>query len=455
MTKLPPQFIERMKKLLGDELSSFLKSYEQKSKKGIRINTLRCTKEQFIKLSPFELFDNDCTTNSDSGFVVKDEADCGKHPYHMAGAYYIQEPSAMSAIDAIADMDLENMRILDLCAAPGGKTGAAAALMNGTGIIVSNEIVAKRAQELAKNIERLGITNAVATNCRPDVIAKKLPGYFDIVIVDAPCSGEGMFRKNPDAVLEWSPEHVSACANRQLAILDSAAECVKYGGYILYSTCTFSVEENEQTAEKFCNKYGFEIVKQKRIYPHSSCGEGHFVCLMKRNDIVSCITDDFKNKSNYNNARETKNSKQKSEYKKCNDKLWLEFVKDNFLQNPEQTAYISDAGKVILASEEMLEIARDLPCISCGVLAGYVKKGYFEPSHTLFMASSCGKVRLTVDFSPNSDELSSFLHGESVISPFSEKEKGYCLITTDGFPLGFCKVSDGMLKNKLPKGIRK
>ena len=352
----------------------------------------------------------------------------------------MQEPSAMKSAGTLCDYPFsEDTKVLDMCAAPGGKTGQVAAYMQGRGIIVSNEIVTQRAAELAKNVERLGITNAVITNSHPEKIAQHLPQYFDIVIVDAPCSGEGMFRKNPAAVTEWSPEHVKSCAARQEAILDTAAKCVKKGGIIVYSTCTFSEQENELTTRKFAKEHDFDIVESERLYPHKCCGEGHFVCVMKCNSDTT--------------VKNGKKDNIKSDYSVCKDKMYNEFIKDTFVTPPAMTAYMNDSGKVILANEEMLRIAKCLQAKSCGVHVGYVKN-FFDPSHTLFMASGIGAFRLQADFECTSDKINAFLHGESIESPFDEKEKGYCLVSCNGLPIGFAKVVDGMLKNKLPKGLR-
>ena len=442
---LPPAFTARMREMLGAEYDAFIASYDEPPRRALRVNTLRKSVSEFLSLAPSswglistEIHPDGLIIGSEDG-----EREAGRHPYHAAGAYYMQEPSAMSVAAQLLDYDFGvNSTVLDMCAAPGGKTGAIAALMKGRGIIVANEIVKNRASELARNVERLGITNAVVTNTSPDKIADALPAYFDIVVVDAPCSGEGMFRKNPSACDEWSPEHVRSCAVRQMLILKSAALCVKPGGLLLYSTCTFSREENEDTVKSFAAECGFEILRTERLYPHSSDGEGHFVCVM-RNSAGNVFVK----------AKKEKNA-QKPLYVPCKSRVFADFMRDTFEKAPDFPAYIGQGGRVILCSPEMLDIAQKLPCVSCGVEAGYDKGGFFQPSHALFCAAFDCKYRLGIDFAPDDERLAAFMVGEEIKSPLPEGESGFCRISTDGFPVGFCKVTGGMLKNKLPKGLR-
>ena len=234
-------FLLRMKSLLGDEFDEFLKFYNSDDFiKGLRVNTLKCLPEKLCSLLDFELKK---TPFCDEGFYIpSDVKSIGNNPLHHAGAFYVQEPSATSAVTML-DVH-EGDYVLDLCAAPGGKSTQIGAKLNGTGLLWSNEIVRSRANILLSNIERMGISNAVVSNCRPDELCKRLENRFDRILVDAPCSGEGMFRKN-DAEREWSIEHVKSCAARQLLILNSAKDALKNGGYMVYSTCTFSKEENE------------------------------------------------------------------------------------------------------------------------------------------------------------------------------------------------------------------
>ena len=445
MIKLPEKYKERMKVQLGESFDDYLAAMEKPPVRGLRTNTLKISPGRLCSLVP-KAWGLQASTLCREGFIIgaDGEKEAGKHPYHAAGAYYIQEPSAMSVCSELYGYDFtDDTRVLDMCAAPGGKSGAVAALMQGKGLLVSNEIVAERAQELAKNIERLGITNAVVTNASPKIIEEKFPTYFDIVIVDAPCSGEGMFRKNPSACDEWSPEHVNSCANRQYLILQSAAKCLKAGGILLYSTCTFSEAENEDVTGRFATEYGFTIQKQRRLFPHTCEGEGHFVCVMT------------KEKSDSIPPKKGKEKQQKSAYQPCKSRTFSDFINETYKQAPKAKAFIADGGKVILCTDEMLSIAQKLPCISCGVHAGFDKGNYFAPSHTLFLAAYDCEYRLQADFPPCSPELLKYMSGEEIQSPFPHGTKGYCLVCTDNLPVGFGKVTDGMIKNKLPKGLRR
>ena len=241
---LPEAFAHRMKEMLGEEFPAFLAAYEQPHLKGVRVNPLKCAPETLQKAmsglrpSPF----------SPLCFYSETEK-VGTLPLHHAGAFYSQEPSASSAVTVLDPQPGE--RVLDLCAAPGGKSTQIAACLMGEGLLWSNEIVRSRASILLSNMERMGVKNGVVSSCHPETLCSRLAGFFDKVLVDAPCSGEGMFRRDPQAVAEWSPEHVRACADRQLAILHSAKQAVREGGVLVYSTCTFSPEENEGVIRRF------------------------------------------------------------------------------------------------------------------------------------------------------------------------------------------------------------
>ena len=232
---LPVEFCERMRELVGDEYADFIKSYDTQINRGVRINGLKC------ETAPEIFSDCEKVLWCPDGYYVNDGKVSGNHPYHAAGVIYFQEPSAMCVAQGFPLCD--DSKILDLCAAPGGKTTHIAARMKNKGLIVANEIIPKRAAILSENVERMGITNTIVTNETPTRLAEKFEGYFDGIIVDAPCSGEGMFRKEPQAVDEWSVNHTLSCAVRQKNILDDAYKMLKCGGYIMYSTCTFSYDE--------------------------------------------------------------------------------------------------------------------------------------------------------------------------------------------------------------------
>lgn len=276
---LPTAFTQRMQSILGGEYPAFLDCYEKPPVRGLRVNTLRIAPADFERITPWSLSPSGILPE---GYVLREEASgIGAHPYHMAGVIYMQEPSAMAPVAALSITP--GMRILDLCASPGGKSTAMAARLAGEGLLVSNELVPARARVLAQNIQRMGIRNAVVTNAKPDALCAALPDAFDIVLVDAPCSGEGMFRKDEEAVRAWSQAHVLACAARQKAILQSAALSIRPGGVLLYSTCTFSREENEEVVEAFLRAHpDYALIEQRRLYPHKVCGEGQFYAKLLR-----------------------------------------------------------------------------------------------------------------------------------------------------------------------------
>lgn len=437
MRALPEQFKERMRRELGEGYSRFIACCDEPPKRGLRVNTLRMGPEEFLPISPWQLSP---TGILPEGFIVNGADGVGRHPFHAAGLFYMQEPSAMSAV-AASSADDSGLKVLDMCAAPGGKTGGAAALMRGRGIMIANEIVPKRAKLLSRNIERLGIANAAVICERPDSIAAALPEFFDIVAVDAPCSGEGMFRKDETAILEWSPEHVSACAERQKLILKSAALCVKAGGCIVYSTCTFSREENEGVIEDFLNKHtDYSVEHMERLYPHTSVGEGHFVCRLRR-DGVSPDRDRY------------------PVFTGTRDKKTLALL-DGFIsstqKNPLAEGIVFERnGMLRLIPRDMPEAVLTLHPVSCGVELGEIRKGRFEPSHTYFMAELDQGFLRRLELNSDEAALNAFLSGSTV--PCPDDWKGWSAVCVKAgersFPVGFGKAVDGILKNHLPKGL--
>ncbi len=313
MFKLPDEFSEEMKKILNDDFNKYLEAFNDGPYRGISINRLKTDSKSILKLLPFKT--EKSPFYCDGFYIPQDTEGIGNLALHHAGAFYVQEPSASSAVSLLDVKPGE--RILDLCAAPGGKSAQIASCLRGKGLIWSNEIIRNRANILLSSFERMGIPNGVVSCCHPDVLRKRLSGYFDKVLVDAPCSGEGMFRKNPKAINEWSREHVAACSKRQLSILNSGAKCVKENGVLVYSTCTFSYEENEGVIEKFLKEnsdfeaediaIGFGrragIKGSVRITPIEK-GEGHFAARLRRrscdnisyNNVKGC---GFKNKDIY------------------------------------------------------------------------------------------------------------------------------------------------------------
>ena len=430
MFEMPSEFLEEMKKILWEDYDLYEKCMEKEAFRGIALNRL---KVKDVNILPFEV--QKCPFYKDGYYISCDEKGVGNTPLHHAGAFYVQEPSAMSAV-SLLDVQ-EGEKVLDLCAAPGGKSAQIASCLNGTGLIWSNEVVKNRAQILLSNFERMGISKGVVSSCYPDVLCRKLEGYFDKVLVDAPCSGEGMFRKNPEAVKEWSREHVLSCAERQLSILKSAAHAVKNGGELVYSTCTFSYEENEGVIKRFLEEnadfemcdigehFGrkTELPCAVRITPLEK-GEGHFAAkLRKKGESVSerpCI-------------------EKSADIPKELEDIFYEVPKGRYVLNGDKL-YIVPNG---------LPDIKGLGVIRAGVLAGEFVKKRFEPSHALFMSAKTENVKRVLEL--DDENIKEFLKGMEIDS---DCENGYTAVSYKGIITGYGKTSNRRLKNKYPKGLR-
>lgn len=437
--KLPESFKKRMKVMLGDEYDDFIRSYDEAPVfTGIRVNTMKQDADKYI----FDKFGSlPPVPWCESGFYADKSQISGNHQYHIGGLFYFQEPSAMAAAAALPVN--EGDFILDLCAAPGGKSTQAGAKLNNTGLLVSNEIIKKRADILSENIERFGFKNTVVTNETPQRLCEKYPEFFDKIIVDAPCSGEGMFRKEPQAVTEWSEEHVMSCAARQRNILDCAVKMLKKGGMLLYSTCTFSIEENEKNAEYIIKNLGLAQVPihlngvcgginmpyAARLFPHKQNGEGHFVALFRKNFGGE---NDFPLKT-----KPQKNTEA--------EKLYREFEKNAMNIKLDGAFYLFGSKLYFMPFAfdfDKIKVARP------GLLLGECKKNRFEPSHALALALEKNDFKNTVE--PSDDELKAFLHGNVIPCD----KNGYTAVLADGFPIGWGKASCGVLKNHFPKHLR-
>lgn len=434
-------FLEKMKSLLGDEFNEFLKFYNNNENfRGLRVNTLKCSTDKLKSVLDFNL---ENTPFCKEGFYLPQNVkSIGNNPMHHAGAFYVQEPSATSAVTML-DVK-EGDKVLDLCAAPGGKSTQIAAALNGKGLLWANEIVKSRAQILLSNIERMGVKNAVVSNCHPEVLCNKLYGYFDKILVDAPCSGEGMFRKNDNSQNEWSQEHVLSCGKRQLQILNSAKYALKENGVLVYSTCTFSKEENEDVIIAFLEENPDFVVENsqvdfgrktleygRRIFPMDG-GEGHFAVKLRKISVNGvCKECVFK---------ENKIPKEV-----------LEFYENAFVNAPLGTN-MEIAGDKVYVVPNTLPDTKGLNIIRKGVLLGEIKGKRFEPHHSAFMACNKNQCKNVVDFSVNSDQIKRYLHGEEIC--VDQAIKGYTAVCVEGVVTGFGKVSNGKLKNKYPKGLR-
>ena len=451
--ELPIKFLEKMQNILGDEYDAFIKTYEKNRKAALRINTLKGNGEKLFSVLGEKLSPVPWTTD---GYFYPDTMQPGKSPIHEAGAYYIQEPSAMLPAELLKAQPGEC--ILDLCAAPGGKTTKIAADMKGEGLLVANEIHPKRAAILSSNVERMGIKNAVVTNESSDRLLKKFPEFFDRILVDAPCSGEGMFRKDEEARAQWSEENVIKCAVRQKEILDNAAAMLRPGGRLVYSTCTFSPEENEKMIVDFLNDHPeFSVEKTDtppcisngrpelagndervaftfRIWPHLTEGEGHFAAVLKKDG------------ENENVYRQSNISPCPKEY----EKLYRAFS-DEFLKNPP-TGEISAFGENLYIMPPFLPNLDGIKVLRFGLHLGTVKKNRFEPSHSLAMALKPQDAVQCAELSINDKEIFAYLRGETIPA---EDLKGWCLVSVSGYTTGWGKAAGGIIKNHYPKGLRR
>ena len=427
MRRLPTAYLARMRAQLGaDEFAAYLAAMERAPKRVLRVNTLKASADEFCSLADFPL---EPTDTSPECFLFGDDVAIGRHPLHIAGLCYVQEPSAQAPA-GLLDVRA-GMAVLDLCAAPGGKTTQLAARMENAGLLVANEPVRSRAETLCGNLERLGIKNALVTCMRPDALAAVLPACFDRVLVDAPCSGEGMFRKDETAVSEWTAEHVTACSLRQRQIFDSAARLLKPGGRLVYSTCTFSREENEDTAESFLAGHAnFIRGETRRLYPHTFPGEGQFMAVLEK-----------KNGEALPAPLERPKTGRVFE--------WETFYRETFSGEAPEVLPLPD-GRVFLPPEVLPQSMRGLRILRAGVPAGEVRSGRFVPGHALALAFPAAVFQRSVALA--GDSLERFLAGETVAC--GPALSGWCAVTALGHPIGWGKAVNGVLKNHIPKGLR-
>ncbi len=464
-----------MSRLLGDEYPAFAESLTDEQAHGLRVNTLKLSTDEFQKISPFPLGDKVAWCHSafslipspphfEGGSAEKGRGipEPGKHPYHLAGLYYLQDPSAMSAAELLGPLPGE--RVLDLTAAPGGKTTQLASLMQGQGLLVANEIKTKRLNHLVVNVERWGATNVVVTNETPERVADHFGAFFDRVLVDAPCSGEGMFRKDMGARLDWSEEMVAGCAVRQTNILRVAAHLVRPGGHLLYSTCTFAPEEDEAVVARFLqehpdfevealpqlpgftpgrpewmgeitisNKQNDELRGAVRLFPHRLTGEGHFACLLQRKDGL---------------AGELTFPWHSVRIPSPEWKVWQVFREETLgVDFPSERLRMQ--GDRLYFVPEDVPVMKGLRVTIPGVWLGNFKKERFEPAHPLAAHLQPGKVHNVLALSADSHEMAAYLRGESLPAG---GQPGWTLVTADGWPLGWGKRVQGVVKNHFPRG---
>lgn len=457
---LPIEFEKKMKAFLGDEWDDFLYSYDNNRFQALRFNTLKVQspEERMRILKTLKISSDKKVSWANEAYYFDENVRPGKHPYHEMGLYYIQEPSAMSAAALLAPKP--GMRVLDLCAAPGGKSTQLATYLGDSGLLVSNEINTQRSRILSQNIERMGIKNAIVTNEDSFVLASHFPGFFNAIQVDAPCSGEGMFRKLPEAIEQWSMENVAICAARQKEILDNAAVMLKPGGTIVYSTCTFSKEENEDVIEYFLERHpDFTLEEMERFWPHKVDGEGHFVAkLVRRGCVDTDLKADRKTKKN-KNSKNRKNET-KPALTKENMKLLSEFLDETISE--DMAAWIKNS-RLVMFGEQLYRLPdmevdiKGLKVQRAGLHIGEFKKQRFEPSHSLALALKLSEAKNVVKLTCDNPQTIGFFNGQSVMlsdEQTAECKKGWALVCVDGYPAGWGKVNGAQVKNHYPKGLR-
>ena len=428
---LPEAFLERIQRQLGEEYEAFLQSLERPRAVALRFNPLKGEK-------PDLSFVGESVPWEPQGYYYDPDSRPGLHVYHEAGVYYLQEASAMSAVALLDPKPHE--RVCDLCAAPGGKTTQIAGRMQGEGFLLCNEYSPKRAKILSRNIERLGVANALVTNETVENLAARLEGFFDRVLVDAPCSGEGMFRKEEAAVTDWSQETVEMCARRQAEILHSAAAMLKPGGRLVYSTCTFAPEEDEMAVAAFLAshpEFAPEVIEAPwfvpvengghRLWPHKLLGEGHFAAVLRKNG------------GEEGNVPAVAGEKLPKE--------WTSFAKELDIKLPTGKA-VFFGPNLFWAPEDLPDMKR-LKVMRPGLELGEVKKGRFEPAHALALwLNTCAN---TVSFDAEGPEIREYMHGNVL----SGTVKGWCLVRAGDYSLGWAKGDGNQLKNHYPKGLRR
>lgn len=457
---LPPPFAGRMRALLGAEAGAFLESLTAPPLAGLRVNTLKIAPADFRARSPFAL---EPLPWCSEGFLVKNAGEIrpARHPYHAAGLYYLQDPSAMAVTGLLDPRPGE--WVLDLCGAPGGKATHIAARLQGEGGLVANEIRSSRAAALVENLERFGATRILVLSAAPEALAERWPASFDRVLVDAPCSGEGLFRKNPLARREWGPAVVEGCALRQTSILAAAAPLVRPGGRLVYSTCTFAPEENEAVVARFLRAQpefelidpprlpgldpgrpdwiepalaaGLPLERCVRLWPHRAPGEGHFAAVLERRGEAP--------PARWPPARETLPPR---------ERRWLGQFEDETLTGslPEEGWLV--AGQMLFRPPFEPAAWQPWRPARAGWQVGKVGGSHFAPAHALAMALPAGRVRpeKQLDLRPEAAEVAAYLRGEVLRRP---GPPGWLLVTVDGFPLGWGKRVGEAVKNHYPRHL--
>lgn len=449
--QLPKSFIEDMKELLKEEYHDYIASYEEPRWFGLRVNTGKISVEEFLRISPFKLTPIPWIEN---GFYYDGTIEKpGKHPYYFAGLYYLQEPSAMTPANRLPIEEGET--VLDLCAAPGGKTTELGAKLSGTGLLVANDISNSRARILLKNLELFGMGNICVMSENPEKMIDKFPEFFDKILVDAPCSGEGMFRKDEKMIKSWEQDGPEVYCGIQKKLILEAAQMLKPGGCLLYSTCTFNKEENEGTILHLIEQCpemelieirpysgfgkGLEpFSKSVRIWPHHMQGEGHYLALLQKQNLNDV--------SIHETIISTKKTKIPADIEQFFGAVKWKLKEDQLFILGEKAYYLP----VPMPNLDKLRILRN------GVLIGELKKNRFEPSQALAMYLKKEEYDKYIDLKVDDIRVIKYLKGETleVEDLLSRKDKGWYLVCVEGYPLGFAKAANQMLKNKYAVGWR-
>ena len=447
--KLPENYKRNIEILLKEEAVAFFLEMEKPAVTSLRVNPLKVNREKLLRDFTIPLKP---VAWEAMGFYYPNDYRLGAHPYHLAGAFYIQDASAM-AVGQVANVKAHE-KVLDLCGAPGGKTTHLAALMNNEGLIVSNEIDYKRSKILSSNVERLGIKNTIVLNETPAQLEKEFPHYFDVIVLDAPCSGEGMFRKDETALAMWNENNVKKCVLNQRKLLASANKMLKKGGRIVYSTCTFSELENEANIKWFSQEYPYYEIQETalskyfspgidlennclklkdtlRLWPHKIKGEGHYIAVLKK---TAGSISQLKLKKDKNNIKNIQN--------------YYEFMKDYKLPNLDGTLFLDKEDLYLLP---MALDLKNLKAIRPGLKLGKLDSNYFHPSHSLAQFLKEDEFSLTYNLSLNDELLRKYFLGETFNLDVKD---GWYLILVDHISIGFMKATKGRLNNHFPKGLR-
>lgn len=466
--KLPIAFLDRMKIRLGDEFDAFLDSYDGPTYTGLRVNTLKISVEDFLKIFPYSL---EPIAWTEDGFYYNAADPVTKHPLFYAGLYYIQEPSAMSPVTVLNPQKGE--KILDLCAAPGGKSLQIASFTQDSGLLVTNDINDKRVKAIVRNIEKYGVKNVLVLNEDQYAIARVLPHYFDRILIDAPCSGEGMFKKDSKAVKAWEAYANETCAKMQREILEAVPILVKANTQLVYSTCTFSdVENEEQMLFLETRDTGFkkQMIDSKyfdvtggvaHLWPHLLKGEGHFIGAM----FYQSEVDEVACGENYKIANP--NIKIKLDKVKRPPNSSCEILKDipevfkafleQYLNKKIQGTFMIERDKLYLLPKEQVAV-KGLRVARYGWLLGEFKRDKFIPSQAFAMGISMTDFKNVINMPSTSIQVLKFLKGETLdydeVTATSNVTKGFCLFCAEGYPLGFVKIEANLIKNLYPTSWR-